>query len=111
MIKKSAKKSVVHSATRTQQLSPGVKRLRTGVQARPSSSDRPIAKAPANTKQAKALAQLRQPNGTTVSSLMTLTGWQRHSVRGFLTGAVKQKLKLKLTSAMRGNDRYYKVAP
>ena len=36
-------------------------------------------------------AMLRRPNGATLADLVTATGWQTHSVRGALAGALKKK--------------------
>ena len=50
------------------------------------------------TKQQLCLDLLNRPEGTTVEELRAATGWQQHSVRGFLAGAVKKKLGLTLLS-------------
>jgi hypothetical protein len=56
-------------------------------------------KAPAQkTKQQVFLDLLNRPEGATVEELQAVTGWQQHSVRGFLAGAVKKKLGLTLLS-------------
>lgn len=41
--------------------------------------------------------------------MMKTTGWQQHSVRGFLTGVVRKRLKLDLTSEKLGKDRIYRI--
>ena len=41
------------------------------------------------TKQARILAMLRAPSGVTIVAMMHATGWQQHSVRGFLAGVVR----------------------
>ena len=41
---------------------------------------------------------LRRKNGTTLNEMQKVSGWQAHSVRGFLSGTVKKKLELKLQS-------------
>jgi hypothetical protein len=54
--------------------------------------------AAAKTKQQVCLDLLNRPEGATVEELQATTGWQQHSVRGFLAGAVKKKLRLTLLS-------------
>jgi hypothetical protein len=62
------------------------------------------------TKQETVLALLRQPSGATIDAMMKATGWQQHSVRGFLVGVVKKRLKLKLGSAKVDGVRVYRIA-
>ena len=61
-------------------------------------------------KQEEVLALLRQARGSTVDAIVKATGWQPHSVRGFLSRVVKKKLKLTLTSVKLGDDRLYRIA-
>lgn len=44
------------------------------------------------------LEMLKRPDGSTINDLSAATGWQTHSVRGFLSGTVKKRLGLPLTS-------------
>jgi hypothetical protein len=50
------------------------------------------------TKQQVCLDLLGHPEGATIEELQAATGWQQHSVRGFLAGAVKKKLGFTLLS-------------
>lgn len=63
------------------------------------------------TKSAKVITLLRRATGATVKELIRATGWQPHSVRGFLSGVVRKKLGLNLTTMERKNgERAYKIA-
>src|ERR1700741_5484211 len=43
-------------------------------------------------KQDAGIAILRQPEGATVDEVASVTGWQRHTVRGVFSGTLKKKL-------------------
>jgi hypothetical protein len=57
------------------------------------------------------LKKLHSARGVTIAQIMEMTGWQAHSVRGFLSGVVKKKLGFDLTSEI-GKDglRHYRIA-
>ena len=63
----------------------------------------------ANSKQARVLALLRGPNGATIATVMRFTGWQPHTVRGFLAAVVRKKLGLKLESNKTDGKRVYRI--
>ena len=61
-------------------------------------------------KAAKILDLLRRSGGATVKDLMKATGWQPHSVRGFLSGTVRKKLGLEVVSSKRKDgERSYSI--
>jgi hypothetical protein len=63
------------------------------------------------TKTAKILALLRRPSGATLKELCKATGWQAHSVRGFLSGSLKKKMGLRVDSEPRDDgQRAYRLA-
>jgi hypothetical protein len=60
-------------------------------------------------KQDKIVALLRRPEGATLDVLVKETQWQKHSVRGFLAGTVRKKLKLSLLSEKIDGVRTYRI--
>ena len=62
------------------------------------------------TKQATMIAMLRAPDGATIEEIMAATGWQSHTVRGAMAGALKKKLGLEVTSEkVESRGRVYKL--
>ena len=74
-----------------------------------SSSPSKPSKPDSGTKQSRVLTMLRSPAGATIVAMMQATGWQQHSVRGFLAGVVRKRLKLKLTSKKLDGSRIYQI--
>jgi hypothetical protein len=52
---------------------------------------------------------LRSNGGATIDALTKATGWQSHSVRGFLAGIVRKRLKFDLQSAVVEGVRVYRI--
>src|SRR6266404_3640124 len=61
-------------------------------------------------KQDEVIAMLRRSEGATVDEVASATGWQRHTVRGVLSGTLKKKLGLTLASAKEERGRVYRIA-
>jgi len=62
------------------------------------------------TKAETIVALLRRSRGTSIAEMMKATGWQAHSVRGFLAGTVKRRMGLSLASErLDGKDRRYRI--
>jgi hypothetical protein len=77
--------------------------------AKPPAVIDPEKKNGAGSKQARVIEMLLSPTGMTIAAMMKETGWQQHSVRGFLAGVVRKKLKLKLNSKKIDGSRVYRV--
>jgi hypothetical protein len=61
-------------------------------------------------KKAIVLDLLRRPEGVTLAEIQSATGWQAHSVRGFISGAITKKMGLSVASAKREDGcRVYRV--
>jgi hypothetical protein len=61
-------------------------------------------------KQARIITMLQAPSGATIDAMVHATGWQQHSVRGFLAGVIRKKLGLNLVSAVIETGRVYRIA-
>ena len=62
----------------------------------------------AQTKTDKIIGLLQRKTGASIAELAKATGWQRHSVHGFVSGALKKKRNLSITNSKEENkDRRY----
>ena len=80
------------------------------VPARAKPDAKPSSKRPAS-KQAIIVDLLKRNNGATIDELTAATGWQAHSVRGAISGTLKKKLGLAVSSeTLDGRGRVYRIA-
>ena len=84
-----------------------IHRLWTAIEALPDPDQQSDTKGPS--KQAAVIAMLQRPEGATVEEVASVTGWQRHTVRGLFSGTLKQKLGLALASAKEERGRVYRT--
>jgi hypothetical protein len=89
----------------------------TAVQATAAKSSQPATPAAdhkkesdAVSKQSRVVAMLQSSAGVSIAAMMKATGWQQHSVRGFLAGVVRKRLNLKLSSQKLDGNRVYRIA-
>ncbi|MEO5952454.1 MAG: DUF3489 domain-containing protein [Chloroflexia bacterium] len=81
--------------------------------AAPPAPNKAVSAGASNTKQDLVLDLLRRKNGASIEEIVAATDWQPHSVRGFLSGAVKKRLGIDVVSeknAKTGERRYYVAA-
>jgi hypothetical protein len=61
------------------------------------------------TKAAVIIELLREPSGATLKAIMATTGWQAHSIRGFISVQLIKKLGLRVESFTRAGERVYRI--
>ena len=61
------------------------------------------------TKQQQLIAMLQRPQGATIDQLTKALQWQRHTVRGTLSGALKKRLGLTIRSEPHKAGRVYRI--
>lgn len=95
----------------------GVEReaLKASKQKQPAKNASPAPKATAaparrtDSKQAAMIALLQRAKGTTIDELAQTTGWQKHSVHGVMSGVLRKKLGLNITSEAGPHGRTYRI--
>lgn len=79
-------------------------------QIKPEASGAKPAAQRAGTKQALLIALLRAPEGASIEEIIAVTGWQAPSVRGAISGGLKKKLGLEVSSGkIEGRGRVYRL--
>jgi len=69
----------------------------------------PQIKPKVSTKADLLVVLLRRPAGITAAQMSEATGWQIHSVRGFIAGAVKKKLGLAVATEKVDGQTVYRI--
>ena len=75
-----------------------------GRKRKPTAGDKPK-----RTKTARVIALLKNPSGATLQAIMTLTGWQAHSVRAFLSTQVMHSRGFRIEATERKGQRVYRI--
>lgn len=65
--------------------------------------------APRQTKQQLLIDLLKRPDGATIDEIVAATGWQKHTARGAMSGALKKRLGLTVTAEKTDRGRVYKI--
>jgi hypothetical protein len=86
-----------------------------GQMATPPEAQAPLGEGPAasapKSKLVAMIALLERPEGASIDALMEVTGWQAHSVRGAISGALKKARGLTVVSERGEAGRLYRIAP
>ena len=64
----------------------------------------------AGSKQARVIGLLQRPEGATIDEIASAMGWQRHTVRGLIAGALKKRLGLDIVSEKTDRGRFYRIS-
>ena len=60
-------------------------------------------------KQDRMITLLKRPDGATIDDLVSATGWQKHSIRGTISGALKKRFGLRVSSHFEERGRVYRI--
>ena len=78
----------------------------------PASAETKPVQGRAGTKQAQLVAMLEAPEGASTEEIVAAFGWQPHTVRGAIAGALKKRLGLQIGSeTIEGRGRVYRIMP
>ena len=63
-----------------------------------------------DSKQSTMIKLLKHSGGATIDEMAKATGWQRHSVRGMMSGVLKKRLGLSIASEKEERGRVYRIS-
>lgn len=95
--------------TKTASKSPAPKRQRAAPKAIQAIAAPALTVATPKGKLGDIVQLMRREEGARLDEMMALTGWQAHSVRGAIAGAVKKKLGLAVSSEKSDAGRVYRI--
>jgi len=75
----------------------------------PRRSRSPAKTARDGTKTERIIALLKRPSGATINDIVAETGWQPHSVRGFISGQLSKRHGFRIKSFKGGEERVYRI--
>lgn len=94
----------------TDQLTPSTTRAKRKSEAFPKGAEKLVPPGVRETsKLAKLIALLKRAKGAGLDEMCGATGWRVHSVRGAISGSLKKKLGLAVTSEVEGETRIYRI--
>ena len=64
---------------------------------------------PATTKSERITMLLRRAKGASIDEIVGATGWQHHSIRGFISGTIVKRKGLTITSDKTDGERRYRI--
>jgi Protein of unknown function (DUF3489) len=75
-----------------------------------SAKANPASKPKDGTKKDRVLELLRRKEGATIAEIAKATGWQNHTIRGFISGTISKKMGLTvLSSKNESAERIYRI--
>lgn len=104
-----APKSVPRSAAKHLKPVPRPAQASTRRNPAPSSPAAPGTRPPSASKQAQLIALLSNASGASMAQLTALTGWQRHTVRGAISGSLRKRLGLNVQCRVEEGERVYRI--
>ena len=100
-----------HAQRRAAVAPPKRKPVKKSGPAKKTASSRKAVVTTQGSKTAKILELLKRADGSTLKEIMKATGWQPHSVRGFLSGTLRKKLGIRVDSFKRDDaERAYRIS-